>query len=84
MAWEFNDWITKTTAEIRWLTFLQHMEEVGNAIDSRTQSDGTTIDPSVVLEYYNTLSDKKSSLDPGGTTGHGGGSRLTRGRILKL
>ena len=84
MAWDYSDWILEPTIEQRWTKFLIHYNEVSNAISAKVQSDGTMVDPTTVLEYFKLLNEKKNELDPGGDTGHGGGSRITRGRIIKL
>ena len=76
MAWTNSNWITQTTVADRETSLRLHIQEVSDAISSRMMSDGTSIDPTTLVTYHKSLTDELKSIQ-------GGGSRMTRGRILK-
>ncbi len=76
MAWTYSDWDGEATTAAKLAKLILHIQEVTDAIDRKMMSDGTAVDPAPLVELRKDLRIDRNRLA-------GGGSRLTRGRIIK-
>lgn len=75
MAWLHSDWITECDLKDRERKLRLHIKEVSDVVTTKVMSDGTLYDPTTNKDYLDSLYKRLDEVA-------GGGSRITRGRVV--